>query len=831
MRWCLWAILPVFLSNSFLFAQSNQTGLVAHYKFDNNFDDYSPNKNHGNKSGEVESAVDRFGNLCGAVYINGTKGFVSVPSSPSLKSVTSSLTICFWVKPEKAAPNQTDLSLPILTKGTSANESQYRFYQSRLFGEPVSKISLSSSYTADNNKYNNHPIDFGNWYFMAVVVDDGWAYGYVNGKLAWQSLFKGSFIANDLSLVIGRVNAGGMKYFTGCLDDLRIYNRAMYANEVSQLYSDQSGRQVYEKITILPVKDVEITLPAGECTVPYNYAFPEVEATCGTYKAVLTEGLPSGSSFPVGSHKLSFEATTTGGIKTATSFTITVKDAEPPVVTCPQNMTVKTLPGRHAAKVELPNAIATDNCSSPQLTYKPVMGKNRLYPVGKTEVAVLATDASGNVGQCKFYVTVEYANKNETAPKSITSPTLMVPEKNEQPITTNAPSVADVNPVRVPAQPTLIAKETIATIVTTLSMYQPSKADAEIKKNVPEKTEVKNVTTPSAITTPAIAPPDLSPVRVPHQPISVAKDTTSNITTGALAFTPEKADAEIKKNVPEKTEINQVSPTEKIPSADIKLQAEKLFIEMPEPVKATPAPEPAKTKTDVVDKPINTSLKFYCPTDTFITLPDGRRGITFKYEEPTLAKFSGFDTIIQTAGSKSGCFLTLGEHPFSFVAKTNNGVEQKCGFLVTIYADEAPLVFDLPQKVENSQLGNDSINYQHNADFGSCLLTAVIYDDGEDDNDMVSIIFNGQVILDHVVIKTKQKGVYTKVISLNPSGKNYLAAKAWNTGNVGLNTLRIDFYEGTFENEKQDIKTQKPILSKVLHSKPGVAGGIKLSCR
>lgn len=830
MRWCLWAILPVFVSNSLLFAQANQTGLIAHYKFDNNFDDYSTFKNHGTKSGEVESAVDRFGNLCGAVYINGTRGFVSVPSTPSLKSVTSSLTLCFWVKPEKSTPNQTDLSLPVLTKGTSANESQYRFYQSRIFGETQSKISLSSSYTADNNKYNNHPIDFGNWYFLAVVVDDGWAYGYVNGKLAWQSLFKGSFTPNDLSLVIGRVNAGGMKYFTGCLDDLRIYNRAMYANEVSQLYSDQSGRQVYEKITMLPVKNVEINLPVGECTVPYNYTYPEVEATCGTYKAVLTEGLPSGSAFPVGTHKLVFEATTTGGIKTATSFTITVKDAEPPAVICPQNITVKTLPGRHAAHVDLPHAIATDNCSNPQITYRPVMGKNRLYPVGNTEVAVLATDASGNVAMCKFYVIVEYSPKKEAAPKATPTPT-DVPAGTTQPIPSAPPSVADVTPVRVPTAPTVIAKDTTNAMASKPIAYEPAKAEAEIKKNVPEKTEVKIVDKPSSISTTPTTSPEINPIRVPAQPTAIAKDTVSALPASSPTYIPEKVDAEIKKNVPEKTEINQVSPTEKMPSANIKLEAEKLFMDMPEPVKTTPMAEPDNTRPDVANKPANSSLKFYCQTDTFITLPDGRRGITFKYEEPTIHKFSGFDTIIQTAGSKSGCFLTLGEHPFSFVAKTNSGIEQKCGFTVTIYADEAPLVFDLPQKVEISQLGNDSINYQHQADFSACLLTAVIYDDGEDDNDMVSIIFNGQVILDHVVIKTKQKGVYTKVISLNPSGKNYLAAKAWNTGKFGLNTLRIDFYEGTFENEKQDLKSQKPIVSKVLHSKPGVAGGITLNCR
>ena len=111
-------------------------------------------------------------------------------------------------------------------------------------------------------------------------------------------------------------------------------------------------------------------------------------------------------------------------------------------------------------------------------------------------------------------------------------------------------------------------------------------------------------------------------------------------------------------------------------------------------------------------------------------------------------------------------------------------------------------------------------------------MTAIIYDDGEEDNDSVSIIFNGQIIVNKAKIKIKENGVIKQVLHLSENLQNYIIAKAWNTGKYGLNTLRIDFYEGDLsETDKREFKNMKPVTSKVLHSKPGNAGGLILDCQ
>ena len=65
---------------------------------------------------------------------------------------------------------------------------------------------------------------------------------------------------------------------------------------------------------------------------------------------------------------------------------------------------------------------------------------------------------------------------------------------------------------------------------------------------------------------------------------------------------------------------------------------------------------------------------------------------------------------------------------------------------------------------------------------------------------------------------------------LNPDEKNEVIVKAWNYGKIRPNTLRIDFYEGYYINDYNKIKNKKPEIFKIIHSKPGYAGAIKLKC-
>jgi len=83
--------------------------------------------------------------------------------------------------------------------------------------------------------------------------------------------------------------------------------------------------------------------------------------------------------------------------------TITVIDNTSPVITCPANITVVNTTGQCGANVNFA-ATATDNCSTPVITYSKNPGT--FFIVGTTLVTATATDACNNQTQCSFNVTV-----------------------------------------------------------------------------------------------------------------------------------------------------------------------------------------------------------------------------------------------------------------------------------------------------------------------------------------------------------------------------------------------------------------------------------------
>src|SRR5207253_715272 len=99
------------------------------------------------------------------------------------------------------------------------------------------------------------------------------------------------------------------------------------------------------------------------------------------------------------------------------TFTVTVTDTTPPVITCPAPVTHGTDPGVCNAKVTYSNATAVDNCpgvGTPVCT--PASGTT--FQKGVTTVSCTVTDAANNQSlPCTFTVTV-----NDTQAPTVTCP-------------------------------------------------------------------------------------------------------------------------------------------------------------------------------------------------------------------------------------------------------------------------------------------------------------------------------------------------------------------------------------------------------------------------
>ncbi len=693
MRFSLCLFLILF--GAYAYTQAPTEGLVAHYPFNGSANDVSGNNNNGQLNGGIVPTTDRLGNPCGAFRFIGEGTHISIPNSVSLKSPASSLAITVWVKPEPTK-GTNDLNLILLAKpGIESGadiKPQYCFQLKRVFGDNYSTITLSSDYSFQDKQYNNHPMEFNRWYFLAVTYDENFVQVYQDGKLIAQAPKNKPFLPNDFALEIGRDIVAGKRYFNGCMDDLRIYNRGLTQVDVNALFADKGLNELKDDIIVNMPKTLEKNTLTGKCYAPVFYAEPTITMGCGSEVLKQVSGQPSGSQFAVGHNKLVYE-TSIGDKRIIDSFEIIVADNEPPAFNCAADVVVKG--NATGAEVFYPQLTVTDNC--PNLRLELLEGKTSgsIFPLGTTTLKYRATDAAGNSSECLFKVIV----------------------------TQDAQQVREV---------------------------------AREQENKPQYREE------------TVAQPEV------HQP--------------TLFIQPVEKKVEVKET----------------------------------------------RKPDVATRPVkdNEPPHFKCPKDTVILLPPNRRGLVYHYKMPVVTDNVGVDSIEQIAGSKDGCFLQIGVHPFIFKAFDKAGNTETCIYSVMIKEDASAAKAAPPQKLDAAlAIGNDSVHYEHNATVNNCELTFLIYDDGEQDNDSVSIIFNDELIVNRDMIKIKENGAIKRTVSLIPGEENFIIAKAWNTGRYGLNTLRIDVYETPAEGDKKDLKNKKPVTSKILHSKPGAASGMLLMCK
>lgn len=115
---------------------------------------------------------------------------------------------------------------------------------------------------------------------------------------------------------------------------------------------------------------------------------------------------PSGSAFNVGTTTVNSTATSQSVPGSAScSFTVSVKDAENPLISCPGPQVIDATSPLGVLVTFAP--VAADNCSVASLTSVPASGT--VFPIGDTTVTSTAVDASGNQSSCSFSVHVKGA--------------------------------------------------------------------------------------------------------------------------------------------------------------------------------------------------------------------------------------------------------------------------------------------------------------------------------------------------------------------------------------------------------------------------------------
>ena len=225
------------------------SGLVAYYPFNGNAGDSSGNGNNGTINGGATPTTDRFGNNAHAYFFNGVNQDITVPPSISL-DFSQSFTVSVWAMKIGVDPSHGSL---VATGGSSCTKGF--LLQDRDNGV---RAEYSDGITNCSVFYNQSlNTDDGNWHHFIYCVDKitQLANLYVDGVNVYKDFNlsgNGNIQVDNIPLKIGSLNSNPAdpQYFSGAIDDIRIYNRVLNGAEITQLYGNY--RQVITSIKDIP---------------------------------------------------------------------------------------------------------------------------------------------------------------------------------------------------------------------------------------------------------------------------------------------------------------------------------------------------------------------------------------------------------------------------------------------------------------------------------------------------------------------------------------------------------------------------------------------------
>jgi len=210
------------------------SNLVAHWKLDDGSGgtalDDTANNNDGSLVGSPSWTT---GQVAGGLSLNGSSQYVGAGNGASLQ-ISGALTVCAWMNPDTIVGGaDTDI---IAIHYSPAGLSRY--YMSLANDN---ELQLTWSDDAGGVEFWNTDVDAiatGVWQHVCGVrvTADNVAL-YVDG-VARSIVNTGSVAVSTASgkVDIGAVGDFGIYHFDGTLDDVRIYNRALSAGDIDELY-------------------------------------------------------------------------------------------------------------------------------------------------------------------------------------------------------------------------------------------------------------------------------------------------------------------------------------------------------------------------------------------------------------------------------------------------------------------------------------------------------------------------------------------------------------------------------------------------------------------
>ena len=297
-------------------------GLVAFYRGETDASDLIGGHHGAFFSGTgttaIAPSVTAFGKVGGAFSFDGTV-HVRVPDSEALK--LAQITVEVWVFPTLL----NNAFQTIIAFGSSANENDtWALALSngipQFFSHGTAQLSGPST------------IPLNQWTHLAISFDGTFKRLYVNGAKVASQGGLGSLVydANPIPVTIGSdwaANTSNSR-FTGLVDEVAIYNRALTSNEIADIYNaDFVGKNITQPYFTTPSQLPKVALGTNFSqplmtilgTPPISFSL-----SAGIPPGTLVTGLVSGTASIAGVFDFTVKATDSAGISNEQLFVLRV---------------------------------------------------------------------------------------------------------------------------------------------------------------------------------------------------------------------------------------------------------------------------------------------------------------------------------------------------------------------------------------------------------------------------------------------------------------------------------------------------------------------------
>jgi len=281
------------------------TGPVAYWSFDNPSELGHDDSGNGH-NGTVNGAVSADG-ICGkALSFDGLNDYVDFGTAIG-NFGTDAFSVVFWFRTD------TERWETIMGKRVFCGE--HSFFELSMSEPAAPKHMYIELYDSRPSKvgsfYSNQHLDDNQWHYITIIRQGVEAKLYIDGVLdASNSSAEVVNMSNSASFLLGNGPCYPVHtdFFSGELDEVRIYNRALTAAEIQNLYTTPD-------VTIYPAQ----TYSTATCLMTLSADVTDTLAgkvTSGTFTYILKDS--------AGSQKASGNLTyDTGAVKWAASQTIT----------------------------------------------------------------------------------------------------------------------------------------------------------------------------------------------------------------------------------------------------------------------------------------------------------------------------------------------------------------------------------------------------------------------------------------------------------------------------------------------------------------------------